>query len=230
MKTNVTAIILAAGTGSRMQLEKTKQQLILNGESVLRRAVRAFEECDKISSIIVVTREDEVDFAKEELSSLSKVENIVVGGSCRQESAKIGFSYVEDICEYVAIHDGARCLVTGRMIEAVLQDAIEYGAATASCKVYDTVKQVDENGNIVNTVPRDSLAMMQTPQIFKKELYKEALKAVNSFDGVTDDNMLLEKIGVMPHCTDTGRYNIKITTKEDFAYANYILKEIKNEL
>ena len=230
MKNNVTAIILAAGAGTRMQLLKTKQTITICGESVLLRAVRAFSQCEAISSIIVVTRADELSFAKSELSALPKVENIVVGGECRQASAKIGFSYVSQECEYVAIHDAARCLVTDKIIQDVLCDAMKYGAATASSKVYDTVKVLNEEQNIIKTLPRDTLALMQTPQIFKTELYKKALESINSFDGITDDNMLLERIGIMPHCTDTGRYNIKITTKEDLSYANYILKEIGNEL
>ncbi len=230
MNTNVTAIILAAGTGSRMQLDITKQRLLVNGESILYRAVKVFSECEKITSIIVVVREDEISFAEEELTSLKKIIKIVPGGKCREESAKIGFDFVPENTEYVAIHDGARCFVTAEIIEAVLSDAEKYGAATASCKVYDTVKAVDENNNIIKTVPRDSLMRAETPQIFKKELYKKAIDATLSFENVTDDNMLLENISVMPHCTDTGRYNIKITTVEDLSYANYILKEIRNEL
>ena len=229
MGNKVTAIILAAGNGARMKLPVTKQRLKIDGETVLRRAVRAFSECDKIDSVIVVTRADEIDFAKAELSGLNKITKIVIGGKTRADSAKIGFSYVDVDTKFVAIHDAARCLVTGKMIEAVISDAEKYGAATASAKVYDTVKTVDTDNNIVNTVDRSALVAVGTPQIFKRELYEKALIAVQDLSKFTDDNMLLENIGVMPHCTDTGRYNIKITTEEDLLYAKLILEEKINE-
>ncbi len=229
MESKVTAIILAAGSGARMNLEKTKQRLTLNGETVLHRATRSFSECKKINNIIVVTRADEIDFARAELSDLDKITNIVVGGQTRAESAKIGFSFVDKDTELVAIHDAARCLVTCEMIEAVISDAKRCGAATAASMVYDTVKTVNNDNNIINTVDRSTLMTVGTPQIFKRELYEKALDSEQNTSDITDDNMLLERIGVMPHCTDVGRYNIKITTQEDLLYAKYILEENKNE-
>lgn len=219
MNGNVTAVILAAGSGSRMQLDMTKQRLIINDVSVLQRTAKAFEACDDIDSIVMVVRSDEVEFAKSQLSDFKKVKKIIVGGSCRAESAKLGFLSIDWDCNIVAIHDCARCFITCEMIKAVIRDTKAYGAATASYRVTDTVKRVDLDGNIVSTVDRNNLYLVQTPQAFKYNLYKKAIECVDVCDAsITDDNMLLERIGVKVHCTDTGKKNIKLTVKEDLEY------------
>lgn len=220
----VAAVILAAGSGSRMNLGVTKQRILLGNESVLRRTTRIFNSCSAISSIIVVVRADELDFATGELVGLEKVRKIAVGGDTRFESAKIGFNLVYGEADYVAIHDAARCFITDKMITAVVSDAVKYGAATASAKVTDTVKAVDAEGNITGTVNRDELMLVQTPQVFSTELYKEALMNNNRENlSVTDDNMLVEQIGGKIHCTDTGKYNVKLTHQEDLNYAVFLL-------
>lgn len=225
MNTCVTAVILAAGSGNRMKLNITKQRIIIGNESVLHRTVKIFENCDAIDSVIVVVREDEMEFAKAELSEMSKVAAITVGGKTRVESAKIGFGLVDKSTEYVAIHDGARCFITENVIKAVLNDAKEYGAATASSTLTDTVKEIDKNSNVLKTVDRSKLMLVQTPQIFKAELYKKAIENIDITDPtLTDDNMLMERIGVTVHCTDTGKNNIKLTVPEDLLYAEFLLK------
>ena len=220
----VTAVILAAGSGSRMKLNITKQRIVIGDESVLHRTVRAFDSCDSINSIVVVVREDEVEFAKSELSDLKKIECITPGGKTRLESAKIGFDLINKSTEYVAIHDGARCFVKDDIIKAVLNDARKYGAATASARLTDTVKVVDSNMNILKTVDRDCLMLVQTPQIFNAELYRRAINCADlSSTEITDDNMLVERLGVPVHCTDTGKGNIKLTVPEDIAIAEFLL-------
>lgn len=223
MNTSVCAVILAAGSGSRMKLDITKQKILLGKESVLHRTVRIFQGCESIDSIIVVCRSDEIDFAKEETSKFSKVREIVVGGETRFESARLGFLAIPENSDYVAIHDAARCFVSSDMISAVVLDAKKYGAATASAEVTDTVKSVDADNRISATVDRDTLVLVQTPQIFRTDLYKKAVEAYDGRINVTDDNMLVELIGVKPYCTDTGKRNIKITTVEDLNFANYLL-------
>ena len=118
----VSAIILAAGSGSRMGGEVTKQKISVLGKSVLRRSVEAFQSCDDIFEIIIVTRADELDFAKAEINGCNKVTKIVRGGSTRAESAALGFACVDERTEFVAIHDAARCLVTGEDISKVVSD------------------------------------------------------------------------------------------------------------
>ena len=225
-KTLTTALILAGGSGTRMASDTTKQRINICGKSVLRRSVEAFENTDCIDRIIVVCREDEIDFAKEELLGISKLYEIVTGGNDRAESAKKGFSRIRDREGFVLIHDAARCLITEEDINAVASAAYEFGCATASAYVTDTVKTVDGLGIISKTLDRSDLRLMQTPQAFSCKLYSEALKAAEqSCISVTDDNMLLENIGVKIKTVITSRENIKITTADDVGYAEYILKK-----
>ena len=164
------AIILAGGVGSRMESDKSKQFIKIFGKTVLERTVSAFDQSEKISEIIVVARCEEMDDVR---SLLGKTEHlkplkIVCGGACRAESAKNGFLSVDDKCDYVAVHDGARCLISTQMINKVVEKAYIYGAATAVCGISDTVKSVDCDGKIVSTIPRESLSRAQTPQVFSK--------------------------------------------------------------
>lgn len=230
MTCGVCALILAAGSGLRMNLGKTKQRLVLFGESILKRSIRIFNQAKAVDSIIIVARADELDFAQSQALGFEKVCKIVPGGKTRAESARIGFSEVAPEAELVAIHDAARCFVTEEIIDAVVADARKYGAATASTKIYDTVKRVDADMNIISTVNRNELVSVQTPQVCRVDTYKKALSAADG-TGVeyTDDNMLLENIGIHPHCTETGKYNIKITTKEDLDYADFLLGREQEE-
>lgn len=225
MNKSVSALILAAGCGSRMNTSITKQKILLSGVSVLERSVAAFEKVSSVSEIIVVCREDEIDFAKEVTSFYPKVKKIVVGGGVRAESARIGFEAISENFGYVAIHDAARCLVSPEGIEAVIQDAYKYGAATASHSVYDSVKVTDVEGFITESIKRSSVRLVQTPQIFRCDWYREALDNVDIKDPlITDDNSLLERIGKKVYATETQRSNIKITEISDVYYAEYLLR------
>ena len=223
-----TAVILAAGSGSRMKSSLTKQRMTVLGETVLHRAARAFDECDEITDITVVVRADEVEFARAELSDLSKPVSVVVGGDTRAESAKIGFLSIADRTDFVAIHDAARCLVTPEMITRVLNTAYECGAATAAAPVFDTVKCVDGEGRIISTPARSTLRLATTPQAFSTAIYRAALEFSDDYTGVTDDNMLVERSGAEVFCVDLGVENIKITTMQDVKLAEIILEARKN--
>jgi len=149
---------------------------------------------------------------------------VIAGGKTRAESAKIGYENISSSAKYIAIHDAARCFVTEDMINAVFLDAVKYGAATASSKITDSVKSIDDKGFIKESLNRDLTVLVQTPQIFSVELYKMALDATDVFDPlVTDDNSMLERIGVSVFCTDTGSENFKITRREDLDYAEFVL-------
>ncbi len=229
-KKTVTAIILAAGSGTRMGSEITKQRMEIFGESVLHRSVRAMNECESVDSIIVAVRDDEVEFAKEELlGDFSKLSKIIVGGKSRAESAAIAFSEVACNTDFVAIHDAARCLVTPKMITDVIDMAKKIGAATAGSAVTDTVKHKDTCGMIDATLNRDTLFFASTPQVFSRDLYKKALSQIKDIDMVTDDNMLVENIGEKIAAVDLGRENIKITTPDDIGYAEYLIMKRSGE-
>ena len=223
----VCAILLAAGSGSRMNLDVTKQKLEIKGKSILLRCLEAFENCVDITDIVLVAKEDEKDFAALEAKGISKLRGIVTGGARRTESAKNGFVAIDFSCDYVAIHDVARCLISPNMITKVVRDAVSYGAASASSVVVDTVKKVDSEGFAVSTVNRDLLRIASTPKIFRSDLYSKALSEVDLSDiSITDDNMLMEKIGVPVFMTDIGKGNIKITHAEDLALAECLLESM----
>ncbi len=226
-KNRVCAIILAAGCGSRMGGSITKQRMSILGESVLSRSVRNFCDCDVIDDVVVVCRADEMDWVAEELNDFQKVCAIVPGGKSRAESASIGFSAIPYDTDYVAIHDAARCLVTRENIEAVVRMAFIHRAATASAPVTDTIKGLNSDGLIEGTVDRSKLVYAQTPQVFERNIYSSALMlaaGMKNLDAATDDNMIVEHYGCKIYPVDTGKHNIKITTAEDIAYAEFILE------
>ena len=223
-KKTVCAIILAAGVGSRMQSSITKQRMMLGNMTLIKRTVSAFEKCDRINHIIVAVREDEIDFVKSEIDEYKKVVKIIVGGKNRAESAKIAFRNIPIGTDFVAIHDGARAMITPTDISAVVDRAMKTNAATAAVKVVDTVKRVDADGRVIATVERNCLMRAATPQAFKVELYRDA---VNAYTGdlslITDDNMLVELYGENVYCVETSDENIKITTQSDLKFAEFIL-------
>ena len=222
-KAFVTAIVLAAGSGTRMGGETTKQKISLLGESILSRTLRAFSECDGVDAIVVVCKNDEKEWVRAETENkIDKITSIISGGNSRAESARIGFANIPPETDYVAIHDGARCLITPENINSVIKKALESGAATAAVRATDTVKLCN-GGGVVATLPRDEVFLATTPQIFSKEIYQRALNN-RSLDGVTDDNMLVESVGVEISVVDIGKENIKITTPEDVEFAEYIIK------
>ena len=224
------AIILAAGIGSRMKMAMTKQKYEILGKSVLRRSVEAFEDSPEVDTVVVVTREDELEFAMNECSRFTKVKGFVLGGSSRAQSAKNGFESIKENADYVMIHDAARCLITCNEVTLVARAAYEYGAATASCPVTDSVKTT--NGRFIEAdVPRDTLRTVQTPQAFSTSLYQSALDAVQELDkSITDDNSLVARVGASVYFVDTEKYNIKITTPEDVRIAEFILAGRETEL
>ena len=221
-KPYVTAVILAAGSGSRMHLEITKQKITLLGESILHRSVRAFASCAEINNIVVACRSDEIEWVTAELADILTPVTVISGGKTRAESATKAFAVIPAECDFLAIHDAARCLITEENIKCVIRAAYIHGAATAGSVVTDTIKFC-RDGFICSTVPRDELFIAHTPQVFSKDLYAKAMSSIKPDLVYTDDNMLLEQIGVPVCPVNTGKHNIKITTAEDLTYAEYIL-------
>ena len=216
-----TAVVLAAGNGTRMGIDKSKLLIEIGGKTVIERSVAVFENMAEIDEIIVVCRECDV----ERFSELLPQDNItfVIGGKTRQESVKNAVETIDD-CDYIIIHDGARPLVTPETVVKTLDEAQIRKAAATGVYVKDTVKVVDENLNIVGTPNRKNLVLIQTPQISDFATYKQALKkAEEEGRDYTDDCQLVENIGV--ECgVVIGEYeNIKITTKGDVPMAESII-------
>ena len=221
----VAAIIAAAGTGARMGGNITKQKIVIGGMSIIRRTVLAFENCDSVDEIILAVKEDEREYMKNELYGISKLTKIVTGGKTRAESVKNAFMSVSEDIDIVAIHDGARCLVTDELITKVIDAAEKYGAATAVGTVYDTIKQIDTDGFIKSTLDRSSLRFAGTPQVFDRKIYARALDRINLTEALTDDNMLVEALGEPVYAVEMGRENIKVTTPFDLELAELILNK-----
>lgn len=225
-KGKTAAIILAGGSSTRIGGKITKQRLLFGGISVLKMSVLAFECCIDIDEIIVVVKADELDYFKAELAGIKKIKAITVGGETRVKSAIAGFSKVSADCDYVAVHDAARPLITPPDISKVIGCAKEKGAAFAAAPMYDTVKQLDNTGKVAATVNRSTLVRATTPQIFKCSLYKLALEAAYNSAEATDDCMLLENIGIPAYAVLLEKENPKITTVADVEYFKYLLGEV----
>lgn len=216
------AVILGAGNGTRMGIDKSKLLLDLCGKTVIERSVEAFLNLAVIDEIIVVCRECDV----EEFSRLLPDEEVsfVVGGATRQESVRNAVETIDE-CDYIIIHDGARPLVSQNTILKTLDEAQISQAAATGVYVKDTIKVIDKDLNIVDTPERSSLISIQTPQIFDFSVYKKALeKATEQKKDFTDDCCLVENLGLQVK-TVIGEYeNLKITTKSDVILAEALIK------
>ncbi len=228
VKSKVSAIVAAAGDGLRMNIQKSKQVVEICGKPVIAHSLLALQSSDYIGEIIIVTRECDILLISDIVKAfdVSKVTHIVKGGKTRTESVKNGLDIAK--YDYVAIHDGARPCVRPEHIDKTIEDAIKTGAAALGCPVIDTLKRVDEQNIITQTVDRSALWQIQTPQVFKKDLI---LKAYENQDttGATDDCMLVESAGAKVTMTEGERSNIKITYPSDIALAEAILKGSEDE-
>lgn len=225
----VNAIILAAGSGSRMNIGYNKQYICLNGKEVLAYTLEAFQKNDKVDNIILVSSSKEIDFCKEnivEKYNFTKVSRIVSGGETRQNSVYNGLKACKG-SEIVIIHDGARPFVKKEFINESILKAKEFGASTVAVKVKDTIKTGEDN-IFKSTLNRDNLYSVQTPQAFKYDLilkaHENAVK--NNLNG-TDDSSLVEFLEGKVYIVNGDYFNIKITTKEDIYIGEAIIKAMK---
>ena len=224
MKASV--LVVAAGNSSRMGEKGNKQFLCLKDKPVLAYTLAVFEGLEEVSEIIVATRTEDIPAVKAlaENYAISKLKAVVSGGKTRQESVFLGLKAVNE--EYVLIHDGARPFVTEEEIKAVLEALSDYDAALPGVPVKDTIKRVDENGEAVETLQREELMAVQTPQGFRTKVIFDAHKKVSD-DGVavTDDASVAEYMGIPVKVVKGSYQNIKITTPEDLVLAQAILSE-----
>ena len=220
------AVIVAAGSASRMGgIDKVMAPL--NGEPMIARTVRAFQNCDAISEIVVVTREDLILPITGLCAQMNKVQAVVAGGSSRQESVHLGLNALSGKCKLAAIHDGARPLISWQVIDRVVRAANTYGAAAPAIPVKDTIKVV-QGGVVKETPDRASLQAVQTPQVFDFDILRGALKKAKQ-DGaqVTDDCSAVERIGLTVKIVEGEERNLKVTTPLDLKIAQLLLEEEK---
>ncbi|MGC9393317.1 MAG: 2-C-methyl-D-erythritol 4-phosphate cytidylyltransferase [Anaerolineae bacterium] len=220
----VTVIILAAGSGTRMQSEVNKHVLPLAGKPVIVHTLLAFERCAAIDAIVLVTSAENMTVYQALIAeyNIGKVNHMVLGGDTRQASAHNGLRAARE-CDIVLLHDGARPLIAQREIEAVIRDAMEYGGAVVAVPAKDTTVRARE-GFIEAQLERSTLWQVQTPQGFKATIIRKAYEAA-ARDGVqsTDDTGLVTRLGGMVKITPGSYANIKITTPEDLAIAEALL-------
>ena len=220
------ALIVAAGSGTRFGSKIPKQYLEIGGKPLLIHTLEKFEACAAIDEIILILAADEIENFKPTLAEFNfkKSIKIIAGGSTRAESVRNGLNAIDnENCEIVAVHDGARPLVSIAEIAETIEKARETGAVCLAAKVTDTIKRV-ANGKIVGTIDRESLRRALTPQVFRFDVLQAAFAPENFDAAATDECFLVEKLGCEIAFVDGSAKNIKITTREDFAVAEILLK------
>ena len=220
------AVIVAAGSASRMGgIDKVMAPL--GGEPMIKRTVRAFQECDAVSEVVIVTREDLILPITKLCQEFPKVKAVILGGNSRQDSVYKGLGALSKEMKLCAVHDGARPLITWQLIDWVIRGANTYGAAAPAIPVKDTIKTV-EGTLVVNTPDRSKLRAVQTPQAFDIDMLKGALlKAYQDKAEVTDDCSAVERLGMKVKILDGDERNIKVTTPLDLNIAEMFLEEMK---
>ena len=227
-KQKYAAIVLAAGSGKRMNSQVHKQYLIIQDRPVLYYSLKEFED-SAVDEIVLVVGKGEEEFCRREIVDkygISKVKAIVEGGKERYHSVFEGLKQTSD-ADYVLIHDGARPFVNQEIIRRCMQEVQKYQACVVGMPVKDTIKIADEEGYAKQTPDRKNVWMIQTPQTFSYaliyEAYEEMLKTEDT--AITDDAMVLERIkGKKSKLTEGSYRNIKITTPEDLLIANVYLQ------
>ena len=228
LKSFTSAVILAAGSGTRMGTEQTKQWLTVGGVPVVVRTLSVFQASRYINEIVLCVKEDELGMYDgiAERYGITKLKCVVKGGATRQESALHGFKRISDEAELVAIHDAARCLITEDMIEATVRAARRDGGACAAMRATDTVKIAEKHGSILSTVDRSTVWLAQTPQVFGVDQYRvAAYLAIRDGFAVTDDASLMEHAGFNVTLVDCGKENLKITEPTDLLIAEAIIRQ-----
>ena len=221
------AIVPAAGSGSRMNREVSKQYLSLAGTPVLVRTLEALEACPGVERLYVVVPSQDVVSVRDGILpswGLKKVAGVVPGGMERQDSVRAGIEAIDRDADIVIVHDGVRPLITAELVERCIRAAAEDGAATVGVPVKDTVKEVTPGGQVLRTCDRNTLWLTQTPQAFRREILERAHREA-SRDGFrgTDDTSLVERLGLPVRMVPGDYRNIKITTPEDLVVAEALL-------
>lgn len=225
----VSVIIAAAGMSNRMGSKINKQFIVIDNKPILAHTIEKFENCKYIDEIIVVSKEQEVEYCRKEIVrkyGFKKVTNLIKGGKERQDSIYNGIMALNERVDIVLTHDGARPFVRPQSILDGIEGALEYGACVIGVPLKDTIKVIGDENKVHHTPNRSLLWAAQTPQCFKIELLKEGYEYAIA-EGIlgTDDSSLVEKKGY-PVRMIMGTYdNIKITTPEDIVVAESIAKD-----
>ena len=219
-----TAIIVAAGTGSRFGSERPKQFVELLGKPVIIHTIERFEACDAIDEIVLVLSANEIDGFRQMSAkyALKKVVKLIAGGATRAESVRNGLDAGARSTDIVVVHDGARPLVSVKEIRQTIEKASETGAACLVAEVTDTIKEIDGE-HISRTIDRSKLRRALTPQAFRYDLLLRAFEQADFGESITDECFLVERLGVKIAFVEGSSRNIKITTPDDLVFAEALL-------
>jgi len=223
-----TAIIVAAGSGTRFKSDKPKQFVEIHGKPLIVHTLERFQAAASIQAIILVLPDGRIDeFAKiTERFPFEKLFAVVAGGSTRAESVQKGFDAIAPATEIVAVHDGARPLVSPNEIDATVEKAKATGAACLVASVIDTIKTV-RGDEIANTLDREKLRRALTPQAFRVEVLERAFNVGDLSESVTDECYLVERLGHPIAFVEGSARNIKITHLDDLVLADALLRNVK---
>jgi 2-C-methyl-D-erythritol 4-phosphate cytidylyltransferase len=234
----ITAILPAAGLGTRMGAETPKQFLELDGVPILMLSLRRIASCELVGEIIVATRGEGIAKLEDRIrgEKFPQAVRVVRGGDSRQESVARALESVGDDTELVLVHDAVRPFVTREQITRVIEEARRCKAAILGIPAMDTVKEVkraslpEDVALITATIPRERLVLAQTPQVFATKLLKEAF-ARAAADGVnaSDEAGLVERIGREVHVVLGSERNIKITKPADMELAKFYLERERSK-
>ena len=226
----VVALIPAAGRGRRMGSEKPKAILPLGGIPLLTHTLQRFEACSKVDEILALVPAGEFPLFTDEIfrrAGLKKVSRILAGGPERQDSVYLGLKAIEGKTDFVIIHDGARPFASPELIERALSETRRHKAVVVGVPVGDTIKEVSAQREVLRTVDRSRLWVIQTPQSFEYRLILEAHEKAREegFYG-TDDASLVERLGIPVKVIEGSRFNLKISTPEDLILGEALLKHL----
>lgn len=230
MSKSVVAIVPAAGQGTRMGGSARKQYLSLGGFPLLVLSLKVLQRVGSIREIILSVPENDRDYCWREIVNpfgLSKVTQIVAGGQRRQDSVRNGLLAIMDPPDLVLVHDGVRPFIDDGLVEAGISCAAQTGAAVVAIPIHDTVKRVDAQGVIRETLNREGLWQIQTPQVFRYDWLMEAhQQAQQEHWEVTDDAALIERKGYPVSVVEGSCFNIKITRPDDLVFGEAILQRV----
>lgn len=232
-KTYVSLVVVAAGRGTRMNMNVNKQYIDVGGIPILARTLKIFDDINYIDEIILVVHCDDILYCKEKIidgNNYKKIKCVVTGGATRQDSVFNGLREVSPKSDVVLIHDGARPFIDEDSVVRCIEAAIQYGVATVAVPVKDTIKSADSEGFVHSTLDRSVLWSVQTPQAFRYDIIMESHKQAQE-DGFigTDDTVLAERLGHRTKLVMGTYNNIKITTKEDLIFAESIVNSYNSK-
>ena len=226
----VNALIVAAGEGKRIGSAFPKPFLPIGDRPMILHTLRRFDESRTVRKVVLLTAEKEISRCQELVRSDSQLRGLECiirpGGLRRQDSVSQGLTQLDADCEVVIIHDGVRPFVSSRLIDRCVEVAFKEGAVIVGVPVRDTIKVISTDRLVRETPPRNSLWQIQTPQVFRTEIIREAYRqAVREGTEATDDAMLVERLGKNVTLLEGQTTNIKITVPEDILFAEALLRE-----